>query len=292
MEHAPVRLGALQFAPLRGDVAANLREVERGLQQAADLGLHLVVLPEMWPSSFVDGGGPFGPVGAADGPGPELEALFAQSESAWARIAELSALYHLVVAGSGFGPAPQGGRPTNRLRILERGREVAAYDKVHLFSGTAEHLAFGAGEAPPPVGDTALGRVGGLVCYDLRFGPLVSSLGEGQVDILVVPAQWPEGRAAHWRALLLGRAVELQAFVVGANRTGEDRIGRRQMELRFPGNSLVASPEGLPLAEGKGEAGLVWAQVDPGLLTRLRRDVPIQRDRRPDFYRALDAPGP
>lgn len=280
MDRAPLRIGAWQFSPQRGDVAANLAEVERGLAAACDAGLSLLVLPEMWPTSFLEGAGPFGESDA-------LERAFRESDEALEHLRVQSSHHHLAVAGTAYGPPDASGRRPNRLFVFDRGREVLRQDKVHLFSPTGEPFAFAAGQTPPAVVDATFGRIGGLVCYDLRFPMLAEVLGREAPDVVVVPAQWPVARGRHWRALLLGRAVELQAFVVGANRTGTETVGRRGQELIFPGNSLVASPEGLVLAEGRGEPGLVWAEVDPGLLVRLRREVPIGRDRRPDFYRGL-----
>jgi predicted amidohydrolase len=53
-----MRVAAFQFDVRRGDVGANLAAVERGLRAAVDGGIELVVLPEMWPTSFVAGGEP------------------------------------------------------------------------------------------------------------------------------------------------------------------------------------------------------------------------------------------
>ena len=67
---------------------------------------------------------------------------------------------------------------------------------------------------------------------------------------------------------------------------GAERIGRRGLELEFPGNSLVADPHGRVLAEGAGENGLVSAELDLPLARELRRIVPVARDRRPELYAA------
>ena len=99
-----------------------------------------------------------------------------------------------------------------------------------------------------------------------------------------MPAQWPASRASHWRALVCGRAAELQAFVVAANRTGTDLVGRRRLELSFAGNSLIAGPDGGVLAEGHGEEGLVEAELDLDGLRTLRRAVPVREDERRDLY--------
>ena len=265
-----MRVAALQLDVRRNAVDANLADVTAGLRQAREQGLDLVVLPEMWPTSF--------PTSDAD-----LARALAESAQALAAVAELSRSLGIAVAGSAFAPS-SGGRPMNRLHLFEHGALVLEYDKVHLFSPTAEELQFTAGERPPPTVATRLGRISGGVCYDLRFPELWRAPFREQAELLLVPAQWPVPRAAHWRALVIGLAVSNQCFVVACNRTGRDTLGRRALELVFPGNSLVVDPAGTVLAEGRGEPGLVSASVDLALVRELRRQVPLERDRRPELY--------
>lgn len=265
-----MRAAALQFDVRRGEVERNLAAVERGLRSAAEAAVELVVLPEMWPTSFVAGGDP--------------AAWQRATDAAVERVGELSRELGVVVAGSAFGAAGRGEAPRNRLTVFDRGERVLVYDKLHLFSPTAEGESFTAGDALPPTVETRLGRLAGVVCYDLRFGPCLRAPFLAGAEFLVVPAQWPGSRASHWRALVLGRAAELQACVVAANRTGTDLVGRRELELAFAGNSLIAGPDGVALAEGRGEDGLVVADLELEAVRALRRAVPVRRDERPDVY--------
>lgn len=270
-----MRVAAFQFDVLRGEVAANLAAVELALALAAEQKVELVVLPEMWPTSFV---------AEVD------ERLLAESDAAVARVGALSRTLGLTVAGSAFATpadAAPGTPPRNRLTVFVRGERVLTYDKLHLFSPTAEHEGFSAGDALPPT--VALGalKLSGCVCYDLRFGAGLRAPFLAEAELLVVPAQWPGSRATHWRALLCGRAAEHQAFVVAANRTGRERVGRRGLPLEFNGNSLVVGPDGGVRAEGHGEDGLVTAELDFEELHSLRRAVPVRRDERQDLYGRL-----
>jgi len=270
-------VAALQIDVRRGDVEANLAAVRAGLVEAQQRGIRLVVLPEMWPTSFVD---------------PLEEDAVPRSAEAVAELGRLSAELDLVVCGSAFAAAADPARPYNRLHVFDRGAELLRYDKVHLFSPTAEHETFSAGASPPPVASSSLGRVAGIVCYDLRFAE-VSSVGlAGGAELLLVPAQWPEARASHWRALVLGRAVENQCFVVAANRIGVERVGRRGLELAFPGNSIVVDPHGRVLAEGRGEPGLVAGAVELDAVRRMRVRVPVAKDRREALYERWRRGGP
>jgi len=264
-----MRAAALQFDVRVDDVTANLTEVEAGLRKAAIEGIELVVLPEMWPTSFV-----------RDVKGSHVEA----SARALERLAEWSREFGLVVSGSAYGPGD--GLPTNRMHVFAEGAEVLAYEKVHLFSPAAEHLGFSAGKKPPSTVDTSVGRLSGVVCYDLRFPEVLRVPFRAGVEILVVSAQWATPRAMQWRALVIGRAVEAQCFVIACNRTGSSVIGRRQMELVFPGNSLIVDPYGEVLAEGEGQNGLVSADLDLDSGRRLRVRIPVDKDERQDLYNA------
>jgi predicted amidohydrolase len=270
-----VRVAALQFDVRRADLEANLGEVERGLREASDRGIELVVLPEMWPTSFPDAG--------VDMPA-ELEA----ASRALGRLAELAGELELVVCGTAFGfeaDVTDRERPPNRLHLLDGGKPLATYDKVHLFTPTAEPEVFTAGTQKPPTVPSRSGRLSGLICYDLRFPEITRVPWRDGAQLVCVPAQWPVARAAHYRALCVGLAVSGQCFVVGANRTGREVIGRRGLVLDFPGNSLVVDPHGQLLAEGKGQPGLVTAEVDLAVCAELRRRVPVAKDQRPDLYR-------
>lgn len=261
-----LRAGALQIAPEEGAVERNLRAVEAGLRAAAERGVTLVGLPEMWPTSFVR----------------DVERdWWPETRDALARVAALSAELDLVVFGSAFAPARPDARPFNRLTVWDAGRVALEFDKVHLFTPTGEREGFSAGDAAPATAVVRGVRMSGAVCYDLRFGALLDRPWLDEAEVLLVPAQWPAPRAAHWRALVLGRAVEHQAFVVAVNRTGTAALGRRGAQLVFAGDSILAGPDGNARAEARGEAGLLVAELDLEEVRTLRSEVPVRRDRRP-----------
>jgi omega-amidase len=270
-----MRIAALQFDVLRGAHAENLAQVERRLRAARESGFEFAVLPEMWASSF-------------PGPGADLARLAELDERSHARVAELSRELELTICGSTFG-ACASGKPANRWRLVERGELRASYDKAHLFSVTAEPESFSAGAEPPPLVVTRDGRISGCICYDLRFVELTRLAFDSGAELMCIPAQWPAARATHFRALAVGLAVQNQCFVVACNRTGRESLGRRELVLEFPGNSLLVDPHGVVLAEGRGEAGAVGATIDFEVARELRRRVPVARDRRPQLYAAWRA---
>lgn len=279
-----MRVAVWQFDVARGEVAANLASVGRGLEQAAREDVELLLLPEMWPTSFLSGWGGGDP---AEALGPAVEASAQALEQAGRRAGQLG----IALAGSCFAPDPEGGLPRNRFSLWSDGSPRLAYDKVHLFKATAEHLAFSAGDRPPSAFDLPMRaggsvRVSGLVCYDLRFAPVVEAARAEGAELLLVPSQWPGSRTSHFESLLSGRAVEAQAWVLGANRTGVENFSPRRPPLRFPGNSRLVAPDGVVRAVGRGDEAeqLVVGELDVELSRELRREVRVFEDRREALY--------
>ncbi|MDZ4773824.1 MAG: nitrilase-related carbon-nitrogen hydrolase [Planctomycetota bacterium] len=268
-----VRVAAFQFDVVQGDVDHNLAQVERGLRDAVDARCELVVLPEMWPTSF---------------PSAEtrLDEAVTSTERALEHIAFLTQELPLVVCGSAFGRTVT--LPSNRWHALRSGRVVAAYDKIHLFTPTAEEASFSSGNRAPTCVDTRAGRLGGIVCYDLRFPEVARALFRSGVEIATVSAQWPETRASHWAALCDGRAVESQCFVVACNRVGSAKIGRRALDLVFAGGSRIVDPEGRVLACAGRDRELLIADIDLDVARSLRVRVPVAKDERRDLYRDFE----
>ncbi len=277
-----MRVATLEMDVRSGDTGGNLDAALRGVRVAGEEGAELVALPEMWSTGFVAG------LGASE---------LADAAAALDAVAETAAEWNLVVIGS--GPASIGGAalPVNRAHVLTGGRSVGGYDKVHLFSPTAETLAFSAGDRPPePIEVPRSGvRVAPVICYDLRFPAVSRAAFRAGAEVLVVVAQWPEARAAHWASLLRGRAAECQSYVIGCNRIGEDLVGRKRLRLRFPGGSAVVGPDGLDVASvrqlevaaGPRQASRLSVYgIDPEEVRSLRREVPIARDERRDCYAA------
>lgn len=238
-----------------------------GVEEAVAAGARLCVLPELWSTSFL---------GQVD------EATIRAAEAAEQELRELSATHDLVLVGSAIEVAEN--RVFNTATVYERGKAVGSYRKIHLFSPNLEHRLHGSGDRPRIV-DTSLGRLGLLICYDLRFPELSRYYFQMGAEILVVPGQWPEARSQHWRTLLRARAIENEMFVVGCNRTGQEPSQKNGEPMTFLGDGRIVDPTGEILASGSGEAGAVVASIELRKIRTMRRILPVHRDQRPSVYR-------
>jgi omega-amidase len=259
----------VQFDVRPGDVAANLVAMRAGVDEAVAAGARLLVLPELWSTSFL----------------PSFDdEVVRQADAAEQELAELSQAHGLVVVGSTIEAV--GDQVYNSAHVWQRGQRLGSYRKIHLFSPNLEHRRHAAGDTPCLV-DSELGRIGVLICYDLRFPEIARYYFHGGAEILVVPGQWPEARSQHWRTLLRARAIENQMFVLGCNRTGQEPSQRNGEPMPFPGDGRIVDPTGEVLASGSGEAGAIVAPIELRKVRTMRRILPIDRDERPSIYRQL-----
>ncbi|MBD3725908.1 MAG: nitrilase [Moraxella osloensis] len=201
------------------DILANLQSIELGIKIASERGTRMVILPE---NAFC-----FGKQGFASQYFDALKAWSAQA-----------ACHYGVYLLAGTLPCPYrpDGTPVadgklrqSSLLFDPAGDCLARYDKIHLFKATVndstgnydEGRTFEAGNELI-VADTEFGKVGMMVCFDIRFPTLAVKLRELGADILTAPSAFTyQTGKAHWHALLTARALDSQCMVIGAGQTGD-----------------------------------------------------------------------
>ena len=243
--------GFLQFDVKLAEPAANLAAVRAGLARLAPAGPGLIVLPELWSCGFAY---------------ERLQHFALQTEEMLGEMQRLAGQYSIYLAGS----LPEevltevDSAIYNTLYIVGPEGVAGSIRKQQLFAPMGEDRHFSPGDNPQPV-DTGLGRVAGLVCYDLRFPELAKGQAGAGAGLLAVSAQWPAPRREQWRTLAVARAIENQLFVVACNRCGVTG------KTKFGGHSLVIGPDGAVLAEGGAEPDGAWVGIDPGGVEELRQ---------------------
>lgn len=265
-----MRVSALQMHVETGDVRRNFETAWRLLEEGARRGSHLMVLPEMWSTGFAYPG----LVGLARDAFPATVDLLVRA----------ARRFDADVVGS--IPEVEGEKVYNTLFWVEAGGAVTGtYRKVHLFApmGEPEHVS--PGDAIPVFASRKLGMCGGMICYDVRFPEVARRQALEGARLLAIPAQFPEPREEHWELLVRARALENQLVVVACNRVGDSG------GLSFFGRSLIVGPDGRILAAGGRREEVVTADVDDGLVDRVRREFPAFTERRSDLYGNLEAPG-
>ncbi len=269
------------------DRSANLAAAGELVDEAADRGAELVVLPEY----FSVAGTP--------------EVLRSRAESldgptvTWAAALAARHGIHLVAGSVPERTARADGRVFNTSCLLgPDGSTVAVYRKIHLFDVALEAVAFresytvAPGDAAvvmplgvPAPGDPSPAALGLTLCYDIRFPELYRMLALDGTTVVAVPSAFTAVTGpAHWELLLRARAVEEQLFVIGSGQVGELPPGMP----RCHGHSMVVDPWGTIVAERTDPSpGVVLADLDLRQLTDVRTRLPVLANRQPTAYVGL-----
>lgn len=253
------------------DLGANLKQAESLIAQASEKGAKLVVLPE----NFALFGSPDIVAQAAV---EQRDAVIQQFLSALAKRHQL-----IVVGGTIALPAEAGRVYATSFVYAENGDCLGFYRKIHLFDAEVgdAHGRYRESESYAPgdkvvVLNTALGRLGLGVCYDLRFPELFRAMQDLAVDIIALPSAFTRSTGlAHWLPLLRARAIENQCMVVAANQGGIHDAKRQTS-----GGSAIVDSWGRVLAEAGFGAGLVVADYDALAQQALRKRMPVAQHRR------------
>jgi predicted amidohydrolase len=256
------RVACVQLAPPDAGttVRARVDEVVARLEALRDVDL--VVLPEMWPAGYF----------AFDDYGAVAEGVDGPVVSA---IRDAARRLRAHVVGGSFVERHDGGELSNTTFAVDpAGDLLATYRKIHVFGyESRESTLIEPGREVVTV-DTALGRLGLAVCYDLRFPELFRAMVDKGAELIVVPASWPAARLDHWRTLARARAIENQVVVVTCNAAGADR------GTDLAGHSAILDPRGDVVAEAGSEPTVLRATVDLGEVERWRSVFPALEDRR------------
>lgn len=259
------------------DVEKNLGVVERLVTEAARDGAKVIVVPECFAYLGPEKGKlaiaePLPPFPDGDAGGPILTRMRALAKTTGAELV-LGGFYEL-------GSVPE--KSKNACVHLDASGAVRSiYRKIHLFDvdlpdGTKlEESATVEPGKEIVVTDTAFGKLGLSVCYDVRFPELYRALVDRGAIALAVPAAFTLTTGKdHWHVLLRARAIEAQSYVLAAAQTGHHHGERRSY-----GHALIADPWGVVLAEcGEGE-GFASAWIDDAVVTRIRASLPSLKHR-------------
>jgi len=250
-----MQIYAIQFDIAWQDPDANFDKIRHLLSTIDLAGGALLVLPEMFATGF------------SMNTHQVVETLEGPTCRFLSDLAVTTACQ--VIAGVAID-GPRG--PHNEaLMVSSDGTLVHRYAKRHLFSYAHEdrHYRPGSNLITFTVDDTICST---HICYDLRFPEDFRTVTLRGAELLVVIANWPSARHAHWTTLLAARAIENQAYVLGVNRVGSDPT------QHYAGDTCLFDPRGSLVASAETQQGILHAELNLQELRDFRRDFPTLND--------------
>jgi nitrilase len=273
-----MKVAALQMTS-GPDVAANLRQAQPLLEEAAAHGAALAALPENFGFMGLHDADKRA-VAETDGDGPIQD--FLASTALRLRMTVVGGTVPLRAGADGRVAAAS-------LVYGPDGLRLARYDKIHLFDvdipgrantagASAERYRESAHVAPGSravVVDTPVGRLGLSVCYDVRFPELFRALSASGAQLLTIPSAFtgPTGRA-HWETLLRARAIENLSYVIAPAQSGFHPSGRETY-----GDTMIVDHWGRVLQRLPRGRGCVVADIDLAAQAEVRNNFPALQHR-------------
>jgi predicted amidohydrolase len=264
-----MKVAALQLCA-SDDPVANLAHTLSMVQQASEAGAQFIATPEVTNC-----------VSSSRRRQNKVLALQENDQTLAAMCTAAARFGVWISVGSLALKLPDDDRFTNRSFMIDpSGQIVAQYDKIHMFDVTLseteqyrESDGYRAGDHAV-IADTAFGKIGMTICYDIRFPHLYRGLAKSGASILLIPAAFaqPTGRA-HWEVLLRARAIETGCYVIAAAQTGEHQTSQRRPRKTY-GHSMIVSPWGEIMADAGEDQGIIYADLDLSLVESTRARVP------------------
>ncbi|MBW6472748.1 MAG: hypothetical protein K0B14_06460 [Anaerolineaceae bacterium] len=248
-----ITFSILQVNCLLDQFEKNFENVKQNLLKLSEAEKHLVVLPELWTSGFTEN------LGQADDANREI----------MSRLQLIAQEKHLLIAGSYI--IKENEDFFNQLVFISPDGQVATYNKNNLFPQLNEFKNFKPGNNLSILHIWNV-KIGMAICYDLRFPEIFRSYASHNVEICVLPAQWPQKRINHFNVLLQARAIENQMNLISANTCGNIH------KTKFGGNSSIIDHLGVIQTNLEGREDFSTLQIDIDNVYKWRNEFPVLKN--------------
>ena len=256
----------------------NLKNAVQKINEAALQGSDIVVLPEMFSC----------PYKASNFP------IFAQKDGDvnWKLLSETAARNKIyLVAGS----MPErdmldGEKIYNTSYVFDReGKQIAKHRKMHLFDCDIPSVNFHESDTlsagnEVTVFDTEFGKIGLMICFDIRFPELARLMTDHGAQMIIVPAAFNMTSGPHWWEIMFRtRAADNQVIMAGCSPARDEKASYVAW-----GHSIITDPFGKVLKELDEKEGTLYQEIDLAEVDNLRQEYKILKSRRLDIYSLIE----
>ncbi|RGN87097.1 carbon-nitrogen hydrolase family protein [Blautia obeum] len=268
-----IKIAAIQMSTV-ADKMENVRTVKTYLEKIKDENPDFVILPEMFCCPYQTENFP----------------IYAEKEGGpvWQQLSGYAKQYGIYLIGGSMPEKDAEGNVYNTSYIFDReGKQIGKHRKVHLFDIDVkggqtfkESDTLTAGDSDT-VFDTEFGKIGVMLCFDIRFPELSRMMVNDGAKVIFVPAAFNMTTGpAHWELSFRTRALDNQIYMVGCAPARDITAGYISW-----GHSIVTNPWGAVVDMLDEKEGILLAELDMGYEERVREELPLLKSRRKDMYR-------
>ena len=267
-----IKIAAIQM-PTVADKMENVRTVKAYLEKIKDENPDFVILPEMFCCPYQTENFP----------------IYAEKEGGpvWQQLSGYAKQYGIYLIGGSMPEKDAEGNVYNTSYIFDReGKQIGKHRKVHLFDIDVkggqtfkESDTLTAGDSDT-VFDTEFGKIGVMLCFDIRFPELSRMMVNDGAKVIFVPAAFNMTTGpAHWELSFRTRALDNQIYMVGCAPARDVSAGYISW-----GHSIVTDPWGRVIDMLDEKKGILLAELDMDYEEQVREELPLLKSRRKDIY--------
>ena len=267
-----IKIAAIQMSTV-ADKMENVRTVKTYLEKIKDENPDFVILPEMFCCPYQTENFP----------------IYAEKEGGpvWQQLSGYAKQYGIYLIGGSMPEKDAEGNVYNTSYIFDReGKQIGKHRKVHLFDidikggqTFKESDTLTAGDSDT-VFDTEFGKIGVMLCFDIRFPELSRMMVNDGAKVIFVPAAFNMTTGpAHWELSFRTRALDNQIYMVGCAPARDVSAGYISW-----GHSIVTDPWGRVIDMLDEKKGILLAELDMDYEEQVREELPLLKSRRKDIY--------
>jgi len=265
------------------DKQVNLHQAAASVHDAKCKGAQIVVLPEMFNCPYSNDSFP-----TYSEPIPTSSTTVdAKLHPSTYQLVHMAKSNGILLIGGSIPERDASGKLYNTCLVIDAaGNIIAKHRKIHLFDIDVpgkikfkESDTLTAGSSVTVV-DTAYGRIGIGICYDIRFVEYALTCAAQGAQLLVYPGAFNTITGpAHWELLIRARAVDTQSYVLACSPARNPASTYQAW-----GHSTVVGPWADVLATTEHQPALVIADLDLNRIGEVRNSIPIRRQKRYALY--------
>lgn len=267
-----MKVAAIQMPTVK-DKMQNIRTAGTYIEKIKAENPDFVILPEMFCCPYQTENFP----------------VYAEKEGgpSWQAMSDYARKYHIYLIAGSMPEADDVGKVYNTAYIFDRdGKQIGKHRKAHLFDINVKNGQYFKESDTLTSGDhatvfdTEFGKMGVMICYDIRFPEFARTMVLDGARMIFVPAAFNMTTGpAHWELTFRARALDNQIYMLGCAPARDTQAGYISW-----GHSIVTDPWGKVMKQLDEKEGILIEEIDLDREDQIREQLPLLKHRKSEMY--------